>query len=89
LSDQSKAKLLIQRAPISTNFLELMENAAAFHARWLPLHDKHFTHSRNRVCVGAIMFVKAESSELMPIFNTDVIRLRTGRHVTATVRTHS
>jgi hypothetical protein len=66
-----------------------MENAAAILARWLPLHDKYFTHSRNRVRVRAIMFVKAESSEQMPIFNTDDIRLRTGRHVTATVRTHS
>jgi hypothetical protein len=89
LADQSKAQLSNRLAPISTNFLELMENAAAFLARWLPLRDKHFTHSRNRVRVRAIMFVNAESSALMPIFNPGDIRLRTERRMSAAVRTHS
>src|SRR5215470_180875 len=84
LSDQSKAELSAQRALISTNFLELMENAAAFFARWLPAHDRYMRHLRQHVCCPEIVFVNAESSRRIPIFNTGVIRLRTGRRATTT-----
>src|SRR5262249_50156746 len=95
LSDQSKGELSDQYARISTNFLELMENADAFRPRWLPSPNKHFRHLRHHVCLRATMsvsgeqheIVNAESRELMPILFVGVIRLvprtRSSHHIAA------